>query len=846
MLLKGKHRKVIFLYVSILLITAAGLGMALGMIIAVNKNTMDMDELIASRPAIPSRVLDINGNLITEFFSDEKREILPINSLPENLIYAVLTREDTPFFEHNGFSFTGFLRAFLQTTRYIVTGKGSLQGASTITMQLAGARHADRTDITLNRKLKELWWAYQIERRFTKLEILEQYLNSVYFGHNTYGVEAASQFFFGHTSVENTPAESVMLAIQLAGSGLYSPIIKPDAARTRQRQILDQMVNADFITRDEADTSFQDYWNDFDWSRSPSDSPYFDRLAEDKAPYFSEYIRQEIEQYLFGQQNIYKDGYVIHTTLNLDYQAIADQEIAKGLSQWNLKYQKDRKAKMNYSSNSLVETIDLLSLAFGIPGIQVAGVQNSRQARRYFENELTPLLDTLSMTYGISNLKSLTNLAYKDAKSHAQMNNVETALITIDNKNGYILAMVGGSEFNRNNQFNRAMNAYVMPGSAFKPLYYAEAISSGTYTPASLIYDGPEQFVSPDGTLYVPGNYFGRWHGYVRLREALARSLNIPALIVLESIGFDAAIARSAALLGITDPQEIGQTFDRFYPLGLGTLSVTPVSLARAYATMGNRGHAVEPLAIRYIEDRDGNIIVNPERELRRAQTQRDLQVLSPQASYVMASLLQSTVSMGTLAYARRTVGGFDGMPIAGKTGTTQNWTDAWTVGFSPYYTTVIWIGFDKRGNSLGTDQTGATSTGPVWAHYMKAIHENLPRIDFPKPGTGIVEVQIDRRTGMRPDKDTPRKHRISEVFIAGTEPRASSPLAAFEAEQEETQTIRIAVDSSTLNINDPTISSNTTRDLFEELGIEPLYLYEESSSPPNSESYDISSSILD
>ncbi len=816
------------------------------MILAVNKNTMDMEELIASRPAIPSRVLDINGNLITEFFSDEKREILPINSLPENLIHAVLTREDAPFFKHNGFSFTGFLRALMHTTRYMATGKGSLQGASTITMQLAGARHADRTDISLKRKLKELWWAYQIERRFTKLEILEQYLNSVYFGHNTYGVEAASQFFFGHTSVENTPAESVMLAIQLAGSGLYSPIIKPDAARTRQQQILEQMVNAGFITRDAADTSFKDYWNDFDWSRAPSDSPYFARLADDRAPYFSEYIRQEIEQHLFGQQDIYKEGYVIHTTLNLDYQTIADQEIAKGLSQWNLNYQKDRTSKMNYSSTNLIETIDLLSLAFGIPDIQVAGVQNTRQARRYLENELTPLLDTLSMSYGMSNLKSLTKLIYKDVKSHAQMNNVETALITIDNRTGYILAMVGGSEFNRNNQFNRAMSAYVMPGSAFKPLYFAEAISSGTYTPASLIYDGPEQFVSPDGTLYVPGNYFGRWHGYVRLREALAKSLNIPALIVLESIGFDAAIDRAAALLGITDPQEIGQTFDRFYPLGLGTLSVTPVSLTRAYATIANRGRAVEPLAIRYIEDRDGNIIVNPERELRKTQEQRDIQVLSPQASYIMSSLLQSTVRAGTLAYARRIAGGFDGMPIAGKTGTTQNWTDAWTVGFSPYYTTTIWIGFDKRGNSLGPNQTGATSTGPVWAHYMKAIHEDLPRVDFPKPGSGIVEVQIDRRTGMLPDKDTPKQHLISEVFIAGTEPRSRSPLVVFEAEQEETQAIRIAIDSSTLNINDPTTSSNTTRDLFEELGIEPLYLNEESSSTPNPASSDINTSILD
>ena len=753
-----------------------------------------------------------------------------------------------------GFSVVGFMRALYQTTRYLLTGEGSLQGASTITMQLAGARHADRTDITLGRKLKELWWAYQLERRFTKQEILEQYLNSVYFGHNTYGVETASQFFFGHSSMENSPAESVMLAIQLAGSLLYSPIIKPDAARTRQREILNQMVAANHLTQEEADESFHAYWEDYDWSRSPTDSPYFNRLASDKAPYFSEYIRSEIEQHLFGQQDIYRDGYVIHTTLNLDLQAAADKEIAEGLRQWNLIYQNDKEVKTRYASREIVELIDLLSLTFDIPRIRVAGAQDNRQAQKYLENELTPLIDVLSMTFGMTDLKTLTKATYNKAKTHSQMNTVETALITLDNKTGYILAMIGGSEFNRNNQFNRAMSANVMPGSAFKPLYYSAAIDSGAFTAASLIYDGPERFISPDGTPYVPGNYFGLWHGHVLLREALAKSYNIPALKVLEAIGFDDAISKSADLLGITDPQEIGETFDRVYPLGLGTLSVTPIRLARAYATMANRGRAVTPIAIRYIEDRDGNIIINPERELRKTQEQKDLQILSPQAAYVMASLLQSTVQYGTLSYARRSAEGFDGMPIAGKTGTTQNWTDAWTVGFSPYYTTALWIGFDRRGNSLGRNQTGASSTGPAWARYMKTIHEDLPRIAFPRPESGIVEVWIDKRTGKLPTEDTPKEFIRSEIFIENTVPNSRSEMLAFEGEQEESQAIRIAVDSSNLNLNDETSSAKTTRDLFEELGLEPLYLndnadsYSDEAPPSNTESYDTSStsSLLD
>jgi penicillin-binding protein 1A len=370
------------------------------------------------------------------------------------------------------------------------------------------------------------------------------------------------------------------------------------------------------------------------------------------------------------------------------------------------------------------------------------------------------------------------------------------------------------------------MDSKVMPGSAFKPLYYSAAISSGAVTPATRIYDSPRVFISPDGTPYIPSNYAGRWAGYVLLRNALALSLNIPSLTVLETIGFDAAISRSAALLGITDPQEIGETFDRVYPLGLGILGVSPIRMARAYATIANQGSAVEPIAIRYIEDRDGNIIVNPERELREAQEKQNLQIMSPQSAYLMTNLMQSTVSIGTLSYARRTVDGFDGMPIAGKTGTTQNWTDAWAIGYSPYYTTSWWIGFDRRGNSLGRNQTGATSVGPYWARYMKTIHEDLPRIDFARPGTGIVEVEIDTRTGMLPEADTPGDRRRREIFIAGTEPKTRSNLARFSREQEEQQVIKIAVDSSLVNPEEAAAGSAAfTRDLFAELGLSPVYL---------------------
>jgi len=822
----GKGRILLIALTSLLFVCATLLGIGLGLNLAATHNVRNTEELITSRPAIPSQLLDINGELITEFFSDEKRNLIPITAIPENQVYALLTREDAPFYKHSGVSFSGLIRAIINNILYLLTDKGYFSGFSTLTMQVAGARHADRTEISIERKLKEMWWAYQLERRFTKQEILELYLNSVYFGHNTYGLEAASRFFFGHSAAENTPAEAVMLVIQLVGSGLYSPIIQPEAARNRQREILNQMVRAGHIDSEVANDSFEEYWKNFDWSRSTNDSPYFDRLAKDKAPYFSEFIRNEVEKYLFGQQDIYRDGYTIHTTLNLDYQKKADELIMEGLRIWNRKYQNYRDVTSRYTLNNLDKTIALLSLVFDIPGIQAADSRKMGTARNFVINQLTPVTDMMSMVFGLNDLKSAANISYEHVQVYQKMNNVETALITLDNKTGYILAMVGGSGFNRNNQFNRAMEAMLMPGSAFKPLYYSAAISSGAFTAASRIHDGPRIFISPDGTSYIPDNYNGVWSGSVLVRDALSRSLNIPALIVLESIGFDAAINRSAALLGITSPQEIAKTFDRVYPLGLGTLGIPPVRLARAYATIANSGYEVEPIAIRYIEDRDGNVIVNPERDLRKAQERKNMQIMSPQTAFIMTSILQSTVAYGTLAYARNTVNGFDGMPIAGKTGTSQNWEDAWTVGFSPYYTTALWMGFDKRGNSLGKSQTGATSTGPVWASYMKSIHEGLPNGEFSRPSTGIVQVVIDRRTGMLPDDDTPRNQLRSEYFITGTQPTAVSELAVFEASREEEQVIKIAVDSSLMNAeNDNLNSTASTSDLFSELNLEPLYL---------------------
>lgn len=760
----GNRKIILFALLALLAIVSAGLGTSLGFALAMTRNTANTENFGEFQPALPSQILDINGNLITELFGDEKRDIVSISELPKSLITALITREDAQFFNHNGFSIMGFSRALFN----IITG-AYVSGGSTITQQVAGHLYADRNDISITRKIRELWWAWQLERRLTKYEILEIYLNKMSLGHNVYGVEAASQFFFNHPAQENSVAENVMLVIQYVRPGLYSPIRRPESAKKVQRVVLDQVVDNGYLTQEKADNSFTLFWQDFDYSRDNITTAYTDR--EDNAPYFSEHVRYELDNMLYGTSNVNTDGYVVHTTLNLDYQQEADKYIQMGLQRWNNIYKSGRGDRMDFIDEEFVAIFDMLSLAFNIDAIRIAGSQDKKNALKYFEDELVPTLDIVSQMFGLESVKSLVGFSYDKVNANTDKSDIEAALITLENETGYILSMVGGKKFERGNQLNRALDGTLQPGSTFKPIYYSYAISSGLFTTASRIFDGPTVFYSPDGQPYTPLNYIGEWKGNVLLRTALSKSMNVPSIKIMEGIGFDAAIERASKLYGMTDPTEISKTFPRVFPLALGVIAIAPIQSARAFATFANQGRAVEPIAIRYVLDRDGNVIANPEKELRERQKEMgdEIQILSPQAAYIMTNLLETTVKSGTLRWRSREVGGYDGMPMAGKTGTTQNWADAWTAGFSPYYTTVIWAGFDKKGNSLGTQITGSTGTGRTWAKYMKAIHKGLPLKQFYKPETGIVELKVDAVSGLLPTEYSDKV--ISEVFIAGTEP---------------------------------------------------------------------------
>ncbi|MEW5816171.1 MAG: PBP1A family penicillin-binding protein [Spirochaetota bacterium] len=775
----SKKRRIIteiLLGVSIFL--ALFIGVAVGLGIAMTKNIQNSENLGEYKPALPTQILDRHDNLITEIFAEEKRDIISIDELPKHLLYALITREDQDFFNHHGFS----LRSLFRAAWNIVT-RQYFSGSSTITQQIAGALYCDRTDISIRRKLKELWYSLQLERSLTKMQILELYMNKMYFGHNTYGVETASQFYFGHSARQVSLAESAMLVIQLASPALYSPINNPDRAKKRQYYVLQQMVKLGYTTQEEADASFQEYWENYDYTRSNITSAYFENVS--KAPYFSEYVRQELEGMLFGALDINRDGFVVHTTLDLNYQKLADDVMNKGFQSINTIYRANTEKNMSYVDEKFVPVIEMLSLSFNLEEIRIAGSKEKKAAKNSFQNVLNPALDILSMMFNISDLKLASKIAYSKVEQESKKTTVEGALITLENDTGHILAMVGGSEF-KTKKLNRAVQAKVMPGSAFKPLYYSAAVSSKKFTPSTLLYDAPVIFWNDDGTPYTPVNYMGEWKGPVLLRYALAKSMNVPSIQVLDGIGFDTAISSASKLLGITDPQEIAITFPRRYPLGLGIIGVAPIQMARAFASFANEGKEVEPIGIIYVEDRRGSIILEPEKELRARQKKKGsaIQIMTPQAAYIMVDMLKSTVDFGTLAGRRELVGGFT-LPMAGKTGTTQNWSDAWTVGFSPYITTAVWFGFDLPGNSLGINQTGATSAGPIWAEYMKEIHKNLPYKDFQKPETGLVELTVCAKSGLLPTEDC-NEGIVKEIFLAGTEPRRFCNIHKFEKNRDQ------------------------------------------------------------
>lgn len=773
-----KIKKSGIVWLSLFFLFSILLGAAFGWGLSETKNIINSEYITEFDTALPTKLLDINGEVITEFASDEKREIISYQKLPQHLIDALITREDRIFFSHPGFSFKAIFRAVVGKLFHL-----SLGGGSTLTQQIAGTLYCDRSDISYTRKIKELWWAIQMERRYSKNEILELYLNKIYFGGGTYGVNAASKYYFGHGATEITPAEAAILVIQLSNPAYYNPFDHPNRAMDRQQNVLASMVSQGFITQQEANESFENYWADFDYTRT-STSAYM--MRDDKAPWFSEYVRRELGNMIYGSDDIYTSGFTVNTTLNLEHQAVAQSVMEKYIARANTLYKREHSSRSDMAYNTYIPLTEMLSLIFDIPDLKVSEQRSEFVANSQFVNQVTPVLDVVSLMCGTDKLKvNIINRANAIAKQEEEKTTIEGTMIALDHSNGYIDALVGGSKYESDNQFIRAVQAKVQPGSTFKPLYYSAAIDSRKFTPTTQISDTPVVFHTSDGKPYIPLNFKGEWEGNVSLWYALTRSMNVPSLKVLDGIGFDAAIKRAVSLLGITKEELPSRAFVPGYPIGLGVCSVRPIEMARAYAIFANSGKEVTPMAIRTVEDKNGNVILNPELDIRKEQSAKGdaIQVISPQTAYVMTKLLEQTVNNGGTLGAQKwkfdyktESGKSYHMPAAGKTGTTQNWADAWTCGFTPYYAAAFWFGFDKPGQSLGLNITGATLAGYAWGDYFREIHRDLPSKEFNRPLEGVIECTVCSESGMILT-DACGDHKTTQWFLEGTQPTEMCPI---------------------------------------------------------------------
>ncbi len=620
--------------------------------------THDLPQILSLKTFTPSsitRIYSADKVLLAELFA-EKRDPVPLEVIPSYLTEALVATEDRNFYQHSGIDLKGIFRAIIKDIR---AGE-FVEGASTITQQLAKTLFLTPRK-SLLRKIKEAFLAFQIERRYTKDEIIELYLNQIYFGSGAYGVESAARIFFGKSVKDLGLAECALLASLPKAPSRYSPLINKDLALKRRNIVLRQMEETGIITEAE-------------FNRAKEEPLHLAKQNNNlrKAPYFVNQVKSFLENTL-GSSRLYKGGLTVVTTLDFKMQRAAELAVESGLSEL------EKRMKRN--------------------GIKTPDPQ--------------------------------------------------CALISLNVQTGGILAMIGGRDFSKS-PFNRATDARRQPGSAFKPVVYAYAIEQG-FSQSKTILDAPVVFRAGEPNKdWRPENFSGGYKGEMTLRMALTLSENIPAVRLIEMLGAS-SVARFGHTLGIESD---------LYPnlsLALGTSEVTLMNLTAAYTVFPNRGELIKPYGIMEVVDRRGRVVwrVKPQKKV----------VLSRADASIMTDMLCGVIQEGTGKKARVIK-----RPVAGKTGTTNNFKDALFIGFSPSIATGVWVGQDSF-TTLGKGETGAKASLPIWIEFMTQVLLDKPIQYFDIPDA-VIKVPMDPSTGCRVTGDSP--HAVSALFKKGTEPKQS------------------------------------------------------------------------
>ncbi|TGN12010.1 penicillin-binding protein 1A [Leptospira ilyithenensis] len=677
------------------------------------------------------------------------------------VIQCFLSTEDNQFYSHSGIDLKGIARAFVVN---LIAGKVK-EGASTITQQVARLKFLS-VERSIARKAREAWLAFLLEMAYPKDKILEVYLNEIPLGHGTIGVGAASRFYFRKELHDVTWGEAAILASLTTRPTQFSPLTNPISSINKVRVVFKKLIENGRMTVTDAEkeyTALMDYYSNL--NRSPNDSAFSDRL--NRFPYVTEYIRKNLLRSI-GKDRLYNGGLKIYSTIQIKHQTEAEKAMFPALQAQTLESNQRAFRNIDAFDDNFGAAYEVIADLYDLPEFKFKISRTERTFRSAFQEDIRDTFTTLNYLTGDDSLGDFLDNNYANQSTQDHLLPVEGSLISIRPNTGYITALVGGSGFRSDNQQIRPFQAFRQPGSAFKPVLYAAAMDySGknpdpekNVTPATLFADSPLQYLMEDGDEWAPENYSSEYSGFILLRKALEQSKNSVAVRVLEQIGLSNIMSTLQGLLQLP-----GRDIPYNFSVSLGSFEITPYELTRAYAALASGGKTVNPISVLYVENQEGKIIKDFRNEFDESDRK---QVISPEAAFLVTSMMEDVIREGTgkaaLSYGLS-------RKAYGKTGTTNNFRDAWFVGYTPELVTSVWFGYDVGTISLGRGMTGGRLAAPVWGRFMARSLDNEPKAEF----SWTTDLKITKRAVCTMSGKLPGgqcRELIEEYFIPSTVPK--------------------------------------------------------------------------
>ena len=730
----------------VFLLAAAGI-LVVGFAAALIYPTLPTLEVLTDyRPKIPLRVYSADGKLIGEF-GEERRAVVKLEQVPKTLINAIVAAEDERFYQHGGVDYLGVARAALSN----FTSGGVKQGASTITMQVARNFFLSK-EKTLTRKFNEMLLAFKIESSLSKQQIIELYINQIYLGQRAYGFAAAAQIYYGRPLAELSIAQQAMLAGLPKAPSRFNPVANPSRAKMRQQYVLRRMRELGMLTTEQLANA----------DKEPLTTRQTANEFQVHADYFAEMVRaQMFERY---GEDTYTHGFRVHTTLLSEHQRAAYYALRKGVLDYDRRHgyrgpeayvelagelgnEKLEDALQDAPDSEDMYPALVLEASPKLVRVYRSGGERITISEEGLKFAARLLGENVPPTQRIR--RGAIIRITKDEKGRwliAQLPQVESALVSADPRTGAIRALIGGFDFNRN-QYNHVTQALRQPGSSFKPFIYSAALEKG-FTAATVINDAPLTFTAAQtgSEPWEPKNYDGKFEGPMRLRTALAKSKNLVSVRILQAITPQYAqdyISRFGF-----DPK----LHPPYLTMALGAGNVTPMQMLGAYSVFANGGYKIAPYFIDRVEDDKGKVLLVNQPLVAGESAER---VIDPRNAFIMSSLMRDVVRAGTATRAMR----LKRNDLAGKTGTTNEFVDAWFGGFQPTLVAIAWMGFDQP-KTLGRNETGGSAALPIWIDYMATALKNVPEEGF-NPPPGVIVMPVNAETGLRAGEGSG----ISEYF---------------------------------------------------------------------------------